>query len=1710
MALPLTSAQGPTILPKNANAATCSSSSLCSSSSRTVLTSEGAQQEVLRPASSSRRGVNFSPSLDPRASQVDGALHASGSMDVLTAQDHEDQDSDDSDVLGEASMDETVGREAHEGPEVYDNDGDGSDDGGGSHAAPATRTAVSSSMTGSTSTPEGLGIGMDDAQDIDASNESLAGHLRRCRAMTGSPNADLQPYSIQDPFVAAIEGTVNRHAHVSSVEGLATHQQDSSSSDLSTASSTRNRGTYLSVANGPLARYASEGPSRSPVRLHDRPLSQIFLNVSANLASLSSSSKQTSVRSSPKSFFSSLLGRSPRSVSRSQGSIPDLAEPTSRTGSAPRSPQLSTPPRRPRHSAEGFSARSSPQPNAFSPSASSPDLVDHSHLNEPATPTGSQVLLAPSAAEGNASEAAAPCQSPPQRRTPLLAAVASFTRSASMRMRADSNPSSPSTSSSSRMPTHSNVTPTRAVIASTSSSGISPGTTLESIGRVVSAPPQRSSESSFRLNRSSTEAEIAPTIESIGLGLASLTESLSTSRHAQPLCGAILDGKYLLIGTTAGLEFLPLPVPGGTAQNAEGGRRSKNTRKPIQLIKRTRFKELTVLSERSNILLAIAGRNDHVRVYALEGIRAMINRAMATLDAQDGYAYVDGQNLDTAEAVSHENPKGKGRATSSSLPHPAQPFRFTARAPAPITVPPPPDYSSLHNASNISASSPTRSNHRRQALTTRPGLRHSSSASIVRAVPMNPRPVSYHGPSTSGSINANAINSFNSSTANAQASARSLRGSRSREFVASRRNSTATIVSKRRSRGDLSRYSITSLRGECLDASGVGPSLNNSVSVLTSTSGTASSAEASHSQGEQDPSGRWESSTSVSDSPSSQSTNGLGSRSLSKKASGPDALPIDSGDLAEVDQALPEAEVQPGNKPAIPSPEVESDSAQRDAWIDRTRVTTIKKIAPREPTIPRIAPGQVSPSMMLAEFLRNSEPPLETQDLEVPHDVDPNRTSSQPLAVRRDSALPRLPDEEGDDSVQMRDRSVDADARDGVIPSGRSSSSSGSALSHVSELEAPPRRMIARGAKATMRPETGDGMLTEAMNGLTFSEIIRDEPPPPPSKPRPLPSSSSVTNGLLSTSSLSTPGTSARASKRWSMGNVGSRLLSRPSASAGDGSGSASLSTPCDSASSGGPLSSTSTPWIPPRSASAPVLAESGDADRPFPPRPSTSETVASSTIDNKRRGRPSPLEPSVPKVPQSSRVPSDAHPANAASPLDYVKLARTKGARLLRAVETKKWTYLAVLGGDDGDRIELFTGSRGISLSLNRTFVLPERPRTIEFQLQGDDLVDIYLVYSESIFALEPATVRVREVGVGRGERRARRERERRMRDLATSASESVEGADLGEHPLDPSVTPHPAESVSQRTPTPDSGRDEPSPTSRDTPQATMFAGHPSSGPPSGVPPHSHFPLPPNGDFSDILSSSSTPTMANSPNIANDPSTIGFRLNVKFTNAPYTTFQQLPFIPPVPSSILASAWTIPPLYTDVVGADADAEADAAMPESPFSIPTAVHSNKASRPGSSRIEPPLLSPISLLGPAVHGSQGPPGLFFVTKGSNLSGIVTAEGKSVIKRPLVWTEAPTNPDPEQASFVEPNRIEILICKRSTTVIINLTRSGIYAIAVAGLERDESPFGDTVSVAPASGLSSSSREIAWLGTHPSTQLFFAERVGSSFVIKCLYARH
>lgn len=104
-------------------------------------------------------------------------------------------------------------------------------------------------------------------------------------------------------------------------------------------------------------------------------------------------------------------------------------------------------------------------------------------------------------------------------------------------------------------------------------------------------------------------------LRAIGLKLTPLTPFLPISRNAHPLCGAILDNKYLLIGTNHGLDFVPLPhlIQSQSHGGANGPGSSFGTVKPMTLIKKTRFRSLKVLEVRSNILLAIAGRNDHLR-----------------------------------------------------------------------------------------------------------------------------------------------------------------------------------------------------------------------------------------------------------------------------------------------------------------------------------------------------------------------------------------------------------------------------------------------------------------------------------------------------------------------------------------------------------------------------------------------------------------------------------------------------------------------------------------------------------------------------------------------------------------------------------------------------------------------------------------------------------------------------------------------------------------------------------------------------------------------------------------------------------------------------------------------------------------------------------------------------------------------------------------
>ena len=85
------------------------------------------------------------------------------------------------------------------------------------------------------------------------------------------------------------------------------------------------------------------------------------------------------------------------------------------------------------------------------------------------------------------------------------------------------------------------------------------------------------------------------------------------SRNVAPVDEPDADRDRTRIGTSLGLDFLPIPLPGSLPMTQLGRKKRRETRRPISLIKRTRFRELAVLSERSNVLLAIAGRTDQVR-----------------------------------------------------------------------------------------------------------------------------------------------------------------------------------------------------------------------------------------------------------------------------------------------------------------------------------------------------------------------------------------------------------------------------------------------------------------------------------------------------------------------------------------------------------------------------------------------------------------------------------------------------------------------------------------------------------------------------------------------------------------------------------------------------------------------------------------------------------------------------------------------------------------------------------------------------------------------------------------------------------------------------------------------------------------------------------------------------------------------------------------
>jgi hypothetical protein len=215
-------------------------------------------------------------------------------------------------------------------------------------------------------------------------------------------------------------------------------------------------------------------------------------------------------------------------------------------------------------------------------------------------------------------------------------------------------------------------------------------------------------------------------------------------------------------------------------------------------------------------------------------------------------------------------------------------------------------------------------------------------------------------------------------------------------------------------------------------------------------------------------------------------------------------------------------------------------------------------------------------------------------------------------------------------------------------------------------------------------------------------------------------------------------------------------------------------------------------------------------------------------------------------------------------------------------------FSFLAILCGDNGEKVELFAGTYRTALGLSRTFILPDSPRSLELQLQGDDLVEVFLVFAQNVFGLEPATVRVREVRIGRAERRAAR---RRAREIRSSSADVFDTDPPGPEEEDTNVNLNIGVSVAPGA--------EPVVTTGDTTT-------PSSPP----------------------SNAQTPEASQTPVDGTRTLTHADELVALATAqmGPYTTFQQLSFAPNFPLASIADEYIIPPTYPEFLDYRAEHE----------------------------------------------------------------------------------------------------------------------------------------------------------------------------------------
>lgn len=176
----------------------------------------------------------------------------------------------------------------------------------------------------------------------------------------------------------------------------------------------------------------------------------------------------------------------------------------------------------------------------------------------------------------------------------------------------------------------------------------------------------------------------------------------------------------------------------------------------------------------------------------------MIEKKMAEIDIRDGYPIIPDPSILTPKPIS------KGKAKAEPPPPPPTPSPHSL-APQPS---PPPDYSfglpppppsprgRRSPAPTPISTSSSFSNHSHHHGPPSPSRTHHSSVpqggSLVRAVPTNPRPP-----------NSRSSSSSSPTSPRSTATSATLRGSKSREFIANRKTSTTAVMTRRKSKVDL-------------------------------------------------------------------------------------------------------------------------------------------------------------------------------------------------------------------------------------------------------------------------------------------------------------------------------------------------------------------------------------------------------------------------------------------------------------------------------------------------------------------------------------------------------------------------------------------------------------------------------------------------------------------------------------------------------------------------------------------------------------------------------------------------------------------------------------------------------------------------------------------------------------------------------------------